>query len=156
MADILRTFCHVGLQFGVGVTAGSVVDSVFPVAGEDKSSANLKEVAMLTAEIAVQLLADGLMAALFAKALQRLQVQGLHDPHGGLTYTFALLESQPELKKKIHRVSNYIIENLRDEEKKLHVEWLDGRARGSKLGPSVPLTTTRTSMGAGQSVHVRK
>jgi len=136
MSDLVRTIAHATGQFGVGVGVGAIVDSVFPDPGADKGDKDLKELAMLSAEAVVQLVVDALLTGLMAKMIRRLGDEGFHDPHDGVTYTFALLQSQPSLNEKIRRVSRTIRAWFRQEEQSLGLSWLNGRQRGNAVSPN--------------------
>jgi len=53
-----------------------------------------------------------------------------------VTYTFALLQSQPGLNEKIRRVSRTIRAWFRQEEQSLGLSWLNGRQRGNAVSPN--------------------
>ena len=111
---IARTILHTVSQAGVGILAGSVVDAVFPAVGKASGKTNSERMYIL-AEVAGQLIANGLLTAGAFRVLRRLGEDGAGDPTGAMAYVFASFESQPMLKEKIGLLSSVLRDHIRGE-----------------------------------------
>lgn len=107
MNTVTSSILHTTLQAGAGLLGGAVIDGVFPAAGAMQAKTNTQRL-QVGAEIVAQLIVNGLVTVGMFQVLRRMGETGAGDPTGGMAYSFALWESQPNMKKKIDLLAGEI------------------------------------------------
>lgn len=115
MSDIVKTVVHSAGQLGIGIVVGGLCDASFPIAPKQKCCTT-EELLWLSAEVVLQVIANGLITAGVVKVLDKLD-SSMADPTGALAYTLALQESQPQLLSKIRLLGRHVTKQFSSYEK---------------------------------------
>lgn len=109
--DLALVLLHSTVQFGVGLSSGTVIDSlVFKPASDDVPS-NGTEFFMDLVEAGAQVAANGVLSLVVLRALSSLAPE-MRDPTNGVGFFIAQLESQPNLVKRVSNLSSFIQREL--------------------------------------------
>lgn len=106
MNQIPAVFLHTSMQLVTGLTAGTIVDGVFPEPCGPIKSGDWKAFVVVGAEIAGQLIVDGLLTAAIIDVATKVS-PALADPTMGATHSYVMMFSQPKLNKKVNTIGAY-------------------------------------------------
>jgi hypothetical protein len=106
MEDIGKTVMHSSVQLALGIVVGGLCDAAFPTAPEQKEL-DAPGLAWLSAEVILQIIANGLITAGVVKGLDKLD-SSMSDPTGAMAYSFAIQASQPQLWHKLKLLGRHV------------------------------------------------
>lgn len=106
MEDIGKTVMHSTMQLALGIVVGGVCDATFPPAPE-QHELDGEALAWLSAEVILQIIANGLITAGVVKGLDKLSPE-IADPTGALAYGWSLQAAQPQLMQKIKLLGRHV------------------------------------------------
>ncbi len=106
MEDIGKTVMHSSVQLALGVVVGGLCDAAFPPSPEQKEL-DATGLAWLSAEVILQIIANGLITAGVVKGLDKLD-SSMSDPTGAMAYSLSLQASQPHLMNKLKLLGRHV------------------------------------------------
>jgi len=115
MEEIGKTVMHSSVQLALGVVVGGLCDASFP-ASPDQTELDGAGLAWLSAEVILQVIANGLITAGVVKGLDKLD-SSLSDPTGAMAYSLAIQASQPQLMNKIKLLGRHVTATVSSYEK---------------------------------------
>lgn len=106
MNQIPAVFLHTSTQLVTGLVVGTIVDGVFPEPCGAIRTGDWKAAVVVGAEIAGQLIVDGLVTVALLDSMRALP-PSMQDSTMGATHSWVMMYSQPKLSRKMGNLGSY-------------------------------------------------